>query len=510
MSFPILQFQKVVKDFAGIRALDHVSFSVDAGEIHAIVGENGAGKSTLMKIVSGYYPHGSFQGSIQIDGKEICFKNITDAEKAGIAIIYQELALVPKLNVVENIFLGHEIRTPFGSIDVMAQRKKARKLLDTVGLEINPLAAVQELGVGQQQLIEIAKAINRDARIIIFDEPTAALNERESSQLLDLIRGFKTKGITCIYVSHKLEEVLAISDNLTVLRDGSTIETAQVRGNVDMNEGRIISCMVGRTIENRFPWIPKVAGPSVLKISNWTIPHPVIDKKNALENIHFNVRKGEIVGLGGLMGAGRTELALSLIGLYGTPTSGEIILDGTTEKILNPNDAIRKGLCYLTEDRKGKGLVLFNSVRANMTLASLGQFTRWTRIDMHAERKIVDRKVNELGIKTPSIEQTVGNLSGGNQQKVVLAKWLLAQPKVLILDEPTRGIDVGAKFEIYELMNRLTTTQGVGILMISSELPELLGVCDRIIVMHEGRIAGELDRARATPEAFMHLATGGK
>ncbi len=505
----ILEFKNVGKRFAGVVALKEVSFSVESGEIHSIVGENGAGKSTLMKIVSGFYPAGDYEGAVLIDGKEIHFRNTRDAETAGIAIIYQELALVPKLSIIDNIFLGHEILNAAGGIDMLAESKRSQELLDLLGLKANPYQPVQELGVGQQQLIEIAKAINRQARIIIFDEPTAALNDKESGQLLELIAGFKRSGITCIYVSHKLEEVLAISDRLTVLRDGSTIETAEVRGNPEMCESRIISCMVGRTLENRFPWIEKRPGEVMFEVRDWTVPHPVLKHKHALEEIGFAVRKGEIVGLGGLMGAGRTEFALSLLGLYEKPLRGEIFIDGKRESIPNPGAAIAKGLCYLTEDRKGKGLVLYNSVKTNMTLASLRSFTRYHKIDPIRETRAADRMVSSLAIKTPSLDQLAGNLSGGNQQKVVLAKWLLAKPKILILDEPTRGIDVGAKFEIYELMNHLVKDDEVAILMISSELPELLGVCDRIVVMHEGRLAGTLERGDATPELFMKLATGG-
>jgi ABC-type sugar transport system ATPase subunit len=510
MSEVILEFRNVSKQFAGVHALNGVSFPVCRGEIHALVGENGAGKSTLMKIVSGFYPHGDYSGSVLINNREIQFRKITDAEEAGVAIIYQEFALVPKLSIIDNIFLGHEIRTFTGSIDMMAQSKKTRELLEMIGLQVNPYQAVQELGVGQQQLVEIAKAINRSARIIIFDEPTAALNDRESKQLLDLIRVFKSRGITCVYVSHKLEEVLDVSDRLTVLRDGGTVITEQVQGNSEMNEGRIISHMVGRTIENRFPWIQKQPGDVVFEIKNWTVPHPVLGHKNALDNINLSVRKGEVVGLGGLMGAGRTELALSILGLYEKPLSGEIVIDGKKEKINSPSDAITRGLCYLTEDRKGKGLVLFNSIKKNITLASLRKFSRYSRIEPLKEENAVQNMINDLSIKASSQEQLAANLSGGNQQKVVLAKWLMVNPKILILDEPTRGIDVGAKFEIYELMNRLTTKQGMGILMISSELPELLGVCDRILVMHEGVLTGALDRTEATPELFMKYATGGR
>jgi ABC-type sugar transport system ATPase subunit len=506
----ILEFRNVSKHFAGVRALNGVSFTVQRGEIHALVGENGAGKSTLMKIVSGFYPHGDYDGSVFINGQENRFRKIADAEAAGVAIIYQEFALVPKLSVIDNIFLGHEVRTAAGSIDKIAQGRKTRDLLDMIGLDVNPYMEIQELGVGRQQLIEIAKAINRNAQIIIFDEPTAALNDKESRQLLDLIREFKSRGITCVYVSHKLEEVLDVSDRLTVLRDGGTVTTEQVKGNTEMNEGRIISHMVGRTIENRFPWIKKNPGDVVFEIKNWTVPHPVLSHKNALDNINLSVRKGEVVGLGGLMGAGRTELALSILGLYEKPVSGEIVIDGKKEKINSPSDAINKGLCYLTEDRKGKGLILFNSIKKNITLASLRKFSRYFRIEPLKEENAVQNLINDLSIKTSSQEQLAANLSGGNQQKVVLAKWLLANPKILILDEPTRGIDVGAKFEIYELMNRLTTEQGMGILMISSELPELLGVCDRILVMHEGVLTGALDRGEATPELFMKYATGGR
>ena len=510
MTDTILEFKNVSKQFAGVHALNGVSFPVQRGEIHALVGENGAGKSTLMKIVSGFYPTGEYGGSVCINGRETGFRKIADAEATGVAIIYQEFALVPKLSVIDNIFLGHEIKTVTGSIDMIAQGKKTMELLDMVGLDVNPYIAVRELGVGRQQLVEIAKAINRSARIIIFDEPTAALNDKESKQLLNLIRDFKTRGITCMYVSHKLEEVLDVSDRMTVLRDGSTVTTEQVRGNPEMTEGRIISHMVGRTIENRFPWIEKKPGDVVFEIKNWTVPHPVLSHKNALDNINLSVHKGEIVGLGGLMGAGRTELALSLLGLYEKPARGEIVIDGKKERINSPAEAISKGLCYLTEDRKGKGLILFNSIKKNITLASLRKFSRYSRIETLREENAVQNMIHDLSIKASSQDQLAANLSGGNQQKVVLAKWLLANPKILILDEPTRGIDVGAKFEIYELMNRLTAGQGMGILMISSELPELLGVCDRIIVMHEGTLTGTLDRKDATPELFMKYATGGR
>jgi ABC-type sugar transport system ATPase subunit len=508
MGNTILEFRKVSKHFAGVKALREVSFSIRKGEIHSLVGENGAGKSTLMKIVSGFYPRDSYEGDAFIDGQEIRFRTISDAENAGVAIIYQEFTLVPKLSVIDNIFLGHEIKTPLGSIDMMAESRRARELLDMVGLDINPYHSIQELGVGQQQLVEIAKAINRKARLIIFDEPTAALNDKESRQLLDLIRNFKKQGITCVYVSHKLEEVLDVSDRLTVLRDGNTVTTEEVKNNAAMNEGRIISYMVGRTIENRFPWLEKKPGETIFEIRDWTVPHPVLSHKNALERITLSVRRGEIVGLGGLMGAGRTELALSILGLYEKPLSGEIFINGKKEKISSPSEAISKGLCYLTEDRKGKGLILLNSIRKNITLASLGQFSRFSRINSFKEERAVQKIVQDLTIKTASIDQDAANLSGGNQQKVVLAKWLMANPKILILDEPTRGIDVGAKFEIYELMNRLTA-EGMGILMISSELPELLGVCDRIVIMCEGAISGELDRNNANPEIFMKYATGG-
>jgi len=510
MTDNILEFRKVSKQFAGVHALNEVSLSVQKGEIHAIVGENGAGKSTLMKIVSGFYPYGDYSGSVLLNDREIQFKRITEAEEAGVAIIYQEFALVPKLSVIDNIFLGHEIRTRTGSIDMIAQDKETQKLLKQIGLEVNPFIQIQELGVGQQQLVEIAKAINRKAKIIIFDEPTAALNDRESKQLLNLIKEFKAQNITCVYVSHKLEEVLYVSDRLTILRDGNTVITEQVRDNPEMNESRIISYMVGRTIENRFPWIEKNPGEVIFEIKNWTVPHPVLSHKNAHNDINLTVRKGEIVGLGGLMGAGRTELALSLLGLYEKPTSGEIFIDGKKESIGSPTEAISKGLCYLTEDRKGKGLVLYNTIKVNITLASLKQFSRFTRIETLKEESAVQKIINELTIKASSQEQLAANLSGGNQQKVVVAKWLMAKPKILILDEPTRGIDVGAKFEIYELMNRLTTKEGMGILMITSELPELLGVCDRIVIMHEGTLTGNLDRKDVTPELFMKYATGGK
>lgn len=504
MSEYILEMVNITKEFPGVKALDNVSFRVKKGEIHALCGENGAGKSTLMKVLSGVYPAGTYSGSILINGEEKRFNNIKESEKAGIAIIYQELALVKQMNVCENIYLGNEIANK-GIINWDEAFARTKEVLREVRMNINPATKVANLGIGQQQLVEIAKAVSKKADILILDEPTAALTETETENLLQILRELKAKGVTCIYISHKLSEVLKIADTITVLRDGKTICTEPAE---NMTEDKIISYMVGRELTERFPKKEHTASDIVLEVKNWTVYDPEIPGKVVIDNVSFCARKGEILGIAGLMGAGRTELAMSLFGYYGRNISGEIILNGKPLNIKTPYDAIKAGISYLSEDRKRYGLNLKMDVKDNISLASLDKISKMSVINNNEEIKQSTRFVSELRIKTPSIEQKVRNLSGGNQQKVVLGKWLMTDPKVLILDEPTRGIDVGAKYEIYNIMNRLVDN-GVCVIMISSELPEILGMCDRILVMHEGRISGELSCEEATQEKVLNYATGG-
>jgi ABC-type sugar transport system ATPase subunit len=508
MSEYILEMQNIVKEFPGVRALDDVNLRVNKGEIHALVGENGAGKSTLMKVLSGVYPTGTYQGQILIDGQIQSFNGIKESEASGVAVIYQELALVKFMNVAENIFLGNEVKDERGVINWHKTYAKARDLLSEVHLDIPPTTKIINMGIGAQQLTEIAKALSKDTQILVLDEPTAALNESESANLLGIIRKLKEKGVTCIYISHKLEEVLEIADSVTVLRDGHTIETRDATKE-KITEDQIISMMVGRTLTQRFPRVEHKAGDTIMKVSNWTVPHPDIPGKNIIDNVSFEIKKGEILGLAGLMGAGRTELAMSLFGAFGTNISGEVLINDVKVHIANPEQAIQNGLGYVTEDRKSKGLVQGMNIIENSTLASHYRLSRGNIINKLEEILLTTKYVKQLHVKTTGLEQLVKNLSGGNQQKVILGKWLMTQPTVLILDEPTRGIDVGAKFEIYNIMNELVD-QGVGIVMISSELPEVLGMSDRIIVMHEGKFTGELDSGEASQEKVMHLATGGR
>jgi putative multiple sugar transport system ATP-binding protein len=505
METPILEMKSITKEFPGVKALDNVNFSVARGEIHCLVGENGAGKSTLMKVLSGVYPHGTYSGDIVYNGDVQKFRGIPDSEKAGIAIIYQELALIPELTVYENIFLGHEIKKGI-TIDWNETIKKAGEMLRMVGLKVNPEAKVKELGVGKQQLVEIAKALSREVRLLILDEPTAALNEVDSENLLNLLRDLKREGVTCVLISHKLREVIAIADKVTVLRDGQTITTLDAHKG-EVSEPVLIKHMVGREIDNIYPARTHVrSGEVVLEVKNLKAYCPQLGRE-ILKDVSFKVKKGEIVGLAGLMGSGRTELALSVFGnAENYRLEGEVYVKGKKVHFTHPRHAIQAGMAYVTEDRKGDGLILIQDVKQNITLANLKQISHRGIVDSNAEVKLVNEYKTALNIKTPTIEQKVGNLSGGNQQKVSLGKWLFVKPDVLILDEPTRGIDVGAKFEIYTIMNQLVE-QGLSILMISSELPEILGMSDRVYVVSAGRITGELPVEEATQEKIMHLAT---
>jgi len=502
---PILEMKSITKTFPGVKALNNVSFRVAQGEIHCLVGENGAGKSTLMKVLSGVYPHGTYTGDILFNGQVQKFSNIADSEKAGIAIIYQELALVPEMTVYENIFLGNEI-SKGARVDWNETIKRANEALKKVRLDINPGTKVKDLGVGKQQLIEIAKALSKEVKLLILDEPTAALNEDDSDNLLQLIRELKQHGVTCIMISHKLKEVIAIADTVTVLRDGQTICTLDAHKG-EASEYVLIKHMVGREIENIYPKRERKHSDEVmLEVQNWNAYDPALGR-DILKDVNFNVRKGEIVGFAGLMGSGRTELALSLFGNpKGYRINGRVLIGGKPKHFTHPEGAIKEGLAYVTEDRKATGLILIQDVKKNITLANLQEIARRSIVDNNAEVQVAEQYRKSLNIKTPTVEQTVGNLSGGNQQKVSLGKWLFVKPNLLILDEPTRGIDVGAKYEIYTIMTKLVQ-EGMSIIMISSELPEVLGMSDRVYVVSSGRIAGELPIEEATQEKIMQLAT---
>ncbi|GAB6276750.1 MAG: sugar ABC transporter ATP-binding protein [Rectinema sp.] len=505
MSDNILEMRHITKTFPGVRALSDVNFAVRRGEIHCLVGENGAGKSTLMKVLSGLYPHSDFEGEIIFNGKKKEFNGIHDSEEAGIGIIYQELALVPDMTVYENIMLGHEIRRGM-TIDVQEMIHKAEELLRRVRLSINPSAKVKDLGIGKQQLVVIAKVLSRNVSLLILDEPTAALNEDDCDNLLNILRILKTQGVTSIMISHKLKEVLSIAETITVLRDGQTICTLD-RQKDEVTEQILIKHMVGRSIENIYP--PRMsthAEEAVLEVKDWSAYDAKLGRK-VLNNINFHVCKGEIVGLSGLVGSGRTELARSLFGNPdGYIVSGDMVFKGKKQRFTHPRHAIRSGLAYATEDRKRNGLILIKSIQENISLANLQGVSKNGIINEELDKQSTLNFVNSLSIKTPSISQLVMNLSGGNQQKVSVAKWLFVGPEMLIFDEPTRGIDVGAKYEIYTIMNDLVA-KGMSILMISSELPEILGMSDRIYVVANGTITGELGAKSATQEAVMRLAT---
>jgi putative multiple sugar transport system ATP-binding protein len=512
----LLKMKNITKRFGKVTALKDVNLEVKEGEVHALVGENGAGKSTLMNVLSGIYPYGSYEGDIIFDQETCRFNKIHDSESKGIVIIHQELALVPYLSIAENMFLGNERTSALsnGVVDWPRTYQRAKELLDLVGLDEDPRTLIKDIGVGKQQLVEIAKAIAKNVRLLILDEPTASLNETDSQKLLDLIAKFRDQGMTSIIISHKLNEISYIANSITVVRDGSTIETMD-NSNHDISEDRIIAGMVGRALSDRFPKRKpehKISDDVLLEVNNWTVHHPLNTERKVNDNVSIKIHRGEVVGFAGLMGAGRTEFAKSLFGRsYGTKISGDVKINGNPVKLNSVTDAINAGLAYVTEDRKGDGLVLENPIAHNMTLANLEALSKYLVLDKDLEGATAKKLKVDLNVKCASVDQNVGNLSGGNQQKVLLAKWIFAHPDVLILDEPTRGIDVGAKYEIYCLINKLVEA-GKAVLVISSELPEVLGMCDRIYVMNEGRIVAEMPRAEASQESIMAaiLRTSGK
>ncbi|KGM32453.1 ABC transporter ATP-binding protein [Inquilinus limosus MP06] len=491
----------ITKTFPGVKALSNVNLAVRRGEIHAVVGENGAGKSTLMKVLSGVYPHGSYEGEIRFEGKERQFRSIADSEEAGIIIIHQELALVPLLSIAENLFLGNEVAKR-GVIDWNETLTRSRALLAKVGLKENPATLVTNIGVGKQQLVEIAKALSKEVKLLILDEPTASLNESDSDALLELLLEFKRQGISSILISHKLNEITKVADSITILRDGSTIETLDAQGGA-VNEDRIIKGMVGRDLTDRYPEREPKLGETLFAVKNWSVYHPLHADRQMIKGVDLHVRAGEVVGIAGLMGAGRTEFAMSVFGKsYGQKITGTATMRGQAVDLGTVPKAIAAGLAYVTEDRKSLGLVLIDSIQHNIPLAHLPGVARRGVIDDMRELGVATDYRRKLNIRSSGVQQRTVNLSGGNQQKVVLSKWLFAGPEVLILDEPTRGIDVGAKYEIYTIINQLVAA-GKGVIMISSEMPELLGMSDRIYVMNEGRFVAEMPAKEASQESIM-------
>lgn len=501
----ILQMQSITKEFPGVRALDDVNLSVRTGTIHSICGENGAGKSTLMKVLSGVYPYGTYDGKIIFMGKEMKFKNIKESESAGIAIIHQELTMIPELSITENIFMGNEILRN-GLIDWAEEKRRTYDILKKVGLSINPDILIKHLGVGQQQLVEIAKALSKNVKLLILDEPTSALNEADSANLLELMKDLKSRGITCIMISHKLNEIAAISDAVTVIRDGHTVESYDVvAGEVD--EDKIIKAMVGRSIENRYPEHKSCPGNVIFEVNNWCVEDPDVEGRMVCKHASFNVRAGEIVGFAGLMGAGRTELMRSIFGKnYGIYRGGTIKIKGKEVKLNSVESAIKHGVAYVPEDRKNLGLNLLDCIRTTVVAADLDKITKRGLLDLNEEKIAAEDYRNQLKIKTSHVDKGVTTLSGGNQQKVVLSKWMFTEPDILILDEPTRGIDVGAKYEIYKLIHQLADA-GKAVILVSSELPELLGMADRIYTIFEGSITGEISAAEADQEILMKKMT---
>ncbi|MBQ6774293.1 MAG: sugar ABC transporter ATP-binding protein [Synergistaceae bacterium] len=499
----ILEMRNITKEFPGVKALDNVNLVVERGEIHALIGENGAGKSTLMNVLSGIYPYGTYTGEIYYNGKLCKFRTLKESEAENIVIIHQELALIPLLSIGENMFLGNEFQNSAGVIDWDKTYAEAEKHMKQVNLHESPHTLIKDIGTGKQQLVEIAKAFSKNVKLLILDEPTSSLNDEEAKMLLDLLIDFKKHGLTSIIITHKLNEIIYCADKVTIIRDGSTIETL-VKGVDDLSEDRIIKGMVGRPMDDRYPERKhNVQSDIGLEVKNWTVHHPIYSEKTVVDNVSFNVHKGEVIGFSGLQGAGRTELAMSIFGRsYGTDITGTLMLNGKATVLKTPEAAIHSGLAYVTEDRKTNGLLLNESIRMNTTLARLDKITHRSVIDYDKERMAAEQMKNEMGTKTPTIEQRVGNLSGGNQQKALLGKWMFTEPDILILDEPTRGIDVGAKYDIYCLINSMVE-QGKSVIMISSEMPELLGMCDRIYVMNEGKILAELNAKEATQEIIM-------
>ncbi|MFC3576683.1 multiple monosaccharide ABC transporter ATP-binding protein [Streptomyces yaanensis] len=512
MAGPVLEMRSIVKTFPGVKALSDVTLTVRQGEVHAICGENGAGKSTLMKVLSGVHPHGTYEGDILFEGEVVQFKDIRASEHHGIVIIHQELALSPYLSIAENIFLGNE-HAKGGFINWNETLRHATELLRRVGLTDHPETRVTDIGVGKQQLVEIAKALSKKVKLLILDEPTAALNDEDSGKLLDLILELKKQGITSIIISHKLNEIRKVADSVTIIRDGQTIETLDVKA-PETTEDRIISGMVGRDLDHRFPERTAYEGEAgaapALEIRNWTVQHPIDQQRKVVDDVSISVRRGEIVGIAGLMGAGRTELAMSVFGrAYGRYAGGQVLKDGKEIGTKTVAEAIANGIAYATEDRKHYGLNLIDTINRNISLTALNKVAKRGVVDEHEERQVAEGYRKSMNIKAPTVFEPVGKLSGGNQQKVVLSKWIFAGPDVLILDEPTRGIDVGAKFEIYTVIDQLAA-QGKAVVFISSELPELLGMCDRIYTMAAGRLTGEFPRAEATQEVLMRQMTKDK
>jgi putative multiple sugar transport system ATP-binding protein len=501
MTEPILEMRGISKAFHGVKALSDVSLAVQPGEIHAIVGENGAGKSTLMKVLSGVYPHGDYQGGIRFLGQECKFKGIADSEKHGIIIIHQELALVPLLSIAENIFLGNE-QAKRGVIDWSVSFAKTQVLLKKVGLKESPATLITHLGVGKQQLIEIAKALSKEVKLLILDEPTASLNETDSDALLQLLLELKQHGIACILISHKLNEIAKVADTITVLRDGATVASLDCRTQA-ISEDRVIKHMVGREMADRYPKRTPHIGETVFELKNWRVHHELHPDRLVIKGVNLHIKRGEIVGIAGLMGAGRTELAMSIFGRsYGQGISGQVLMHDKPIDTSTVQKAIDHGIAYVTEDRKGYGLVLDETIAWNTTLANLDAVSSHSVIDEGREFGVAEEYRRKLNIRSPDAFARTVNLSGGNQQKVVLSKWLFSNPEVLILDEPTRGIDVGAKYEIYTIIAQLAA-EGKCVLMISSEMPELLGMCDRICVLNEGTFVAEFIAAEATQEKIM-------
>lgn len=498
----VLELRNIVKEFPGVRALDGVNFDVRPGEVHALCGENGAGKSTLMKIISGLYPYGTYQGEVVVDGDIKKFSTIKESQAAGVAIVFQELSLVKELTVAENIFLGREPAV-LGVIQQDVVYSRTASLLKDLGFRIQPGDKVGELGIGQQQMVEIAKALALNAKILILDEPTSALSDTEIEVFLDTIRKLKERGVGCVLITHKLNEVFAISDRITVFRDGRSIVTYATP---EITEHRVIAHMVGRELKSLYPRVERKIGGPVLEVNGLTVAHPTIPGRLLLHDVSFTVRKGEILGIAGLMGSGRTEILMSIFGALHGSKSGSIKLEGQSVRFSDPVDAINAGIALVSEDRKRLGLMLDDSVSRNIALANLKRMTRFGVLSDASEAKIAKDYIRDLHIKTPGASSQVKNLSGGNQQKVVLAKWMLTKPKVLFLDEPTRGIDVGARAEIYKIVNEMAS-DGVAVVMVSSELPEVLGLSDRVIVMCNGRVTGEFSRDEATQERIMAAAT---